>query len=257
MPWPILLLILVALWLGVMSLFWVVVYPRLMDGPRADPVIGFWWHVARAVAQLRHGVRVEGAEELRDTQFPDGLIVVSNHTGAVDPLLIQSACRFHIRWMMASSMMGRSLDWVWRMLHIIPIARDGRDSGPAREAIRYVRAGGVLGIFPEGRIVVPPCEIRPFQSGVGLIIARSKAPVLLVWVSGTPNTNKMAASVLGSSRARVRFQEHVEFPPKADATTITNTIREALAEMSGWPLNDEPMPPLPDNGNGNGDPFAS
>jgi 1-acyl-sn-glycerol-3-phosphate acyltransferase len=197
---------------------------------------------------------VEGAAGLRDTQFPDGLIVVSNHTGAVDPLLIQSACRFHIRWMMASAMMGRTLDWVWRMLRIIPIERDGRDSGPTREAIRHVKAGGVLGIFPEGRIVVPPGEVRPFHAGVGLIIARTKAPVLLVWVSGTPNTNKMAASLLGSSRAKVRFMEHVEFPPKANAETITRALREAMAEVSGWPINDDPLPPPPSNGNG--DPFA-
>ena len=173
------------------------------------------------------------------------MIVVSNHTGAVDPLLIQAGCRFYIRWMMASDMMVPWLNWLWKLEKLIPVARDGRDAAAAREAIRHVKSGGVVGIFPEGRIVNPPRQIRPFHAGVGLIIARTQAPVMLVWVSGTPDTTGTAKSITTPSRARVEFVEVVDFKGQRDPEVITQQLRERLAKAANWPLNDHPVPPKP------------
>jgi 1-acyl-sn-glycerol-3-phosphate acyltransferase len=204
------------------------------------------WRVVRIHGRFVHRGHCQGLEDLRDKMQPGPMIVVSNHTGAIDPLLIQSGCRFHIRWMMASETMSRLLNFLWRRVQPIPVDRDGRDSGPAREAIRHVQAGGVIGIFPEGRIVRPPEQIRPFHLGVGLIVSRAKAPVLLVWVSGTPKTTRLWKSILTPSRARIHFVELIDFKHERDAHKIAAQLRERLAKVSGWPLNDEPVPPSVD-----------
>ena len=174
------------------------------------------------------------------------MIVVSNHTGAVDTLLVQAGCMFHIRWMMASEMMAASLDWLWHHEEPIPVDRDGKDSGPAREAIRHVQAGGIVGIFPEGRIVKPPRQLRPFFQGVGLIVARSKAPVLLVWVRDTPDTTRMSESLFTRSNAKVEYIELIDFKNERDAHAIAQKLRNRLSQHSGWPKNDEPQPPSED-----------
>jgi 1-acyl-sn-glycerol-3-phosphate acyltransferase len=171
------------------------------------------------------------------------LIIVSNHTSGVDPLLIQAACRFHIRWMMAADMMIPELDWVLTGRNVIPVARDGRDSTSAREAVRHVRSGGVVGIFPEGRIVTHG-EIRRFHPGVGLIAAKTQAPVLLVCVSGTPETDSMARSFTTPSRARVVFAELVRFKSR-DPIEITEQLRHRLSQIRPWPIHDAAKPILP------------
>jgi len=233
------------IWLALILLHRLTLYRAFRRGPRGDAVTGFAWYIARIVGRLVHHVTFENAGIVPDTNDPGGLIVVSNHTGPVDPVLIQAGCRFHIRWMMASDMMTPGADWVWRLADVIPVERSGRDLTPTREAIRHVKAGKVLGIFPEGRIVTPPREIRPFASGVGLIIARAKAPVLLCWVSGTPETLDTVRGIITPSRARVRFVERIDFGGETDAEAITRTLRQRLAEVSGWPLNDDPLPPRP------------
>jgi 1-acyl-sn-glycerol-3-phosphate acyltransferase len=216
--------------------------PWLSNGPAHNPLTGLLWRLLHVYGRVLHRATYVGFEALRSRIDAGPLIVVSNHTGAVDPLLLQAACKFHIRWMMASEMMLPGLDWLWRHQKAIPVDRDGRDSGPAREAIRHVQAGGVIGIFPEGRIVAPPREIRPFATGVGLVVARTRAPVLLVWVRGTPDTRDTIRSLITPSHARVTFVELIDFAGEKDGHIIASRLRQRLAEVSGWPLNDELMP---------------
>ena len=237
----------ICVWIALMLVirFWL--EPWLRDGPDRNVFTGIMWRVLRVYCRVVHRATFNGLESLRNTIDAGPLIVVSNHTGAVDPLLLQAACKFRIRWMMASEMMISGLDWLWRHEQTIPVDRDGRDSGPAREAIRHVQAGGIIGIFPEGRIVTPPREIRPFATGVGLVVARTKAPVLLVWVRGTPDTRDTIKSLTTPSRAEVTFIELIDFAGEKDGHVITNRLRRRLAEVSGWPLNDAPVPPSPDS----------
>ena len=231
---------------AVVLLAWLVVVPWLKRGPRGELVMGAIWRSLRIYCRLVHRVHFHGLNQFRNQMKSGPLVVVSNHTGAVDPLLLQAGARFHIRWMMASEMMTPSLGWLWKRERIIPVARDGKDSAAAREAIRHVQAGGAIGIFPEGRIVRPPREIRPFPPGVGLIIAKTRAPVLLAWVSGTPDTDVMSKSILTPSHAKVEFIEVIDFKGERDPQCITQHLRTRLAQVSGWPINDQPVPPSED-----------
>jgi 1-acyl-sn-glycerol-3-phosphate acyltransferase len=229
-------------WIAVVCVYRWFIRPWLVRAPMGTPFNGIVWRVGRLYCRVVHRVRYQGLEELRNQVDPGPMIVVSNHTGAIDPILIQCGCRFHVRWMMASDMMASSLDWLWRQQEVIPVDRDGRDSTAAREAIRHLQAGEVVGIFPEGRIVWPPQEVRPFFLGVGLIVARSRARVMLVCVSDTPRTRHTLESLFTPSHSLVRFIEVLDFTGERDAHVITQTLRERIAQEAGWPLNDAPVP---------------
>lgn len=239
-------------WLVLVGLFRWIGSRWLSKGP-GDAATGVLCLIVRAYCWLMHRTTYVGLEHVPKTNRPGGLVVVSNHTSPVDPLLMQSACRFEIRWMMAEDMMSPQLDWLWRHQRVIPVARDGRDWGPAREAIRHVRDGGVIGIFPEGGIAIPRGQIRPFLSGAGLVVARCRAPVLLVWISNTPPMPQTGKALTTRSRARVEFIELIDLGDQRDPVIITDRLRQRLAEASGWPRNDEPLvrPPL------DADPFAA
>ncbi len=227
---------------GLALVVWLLVIPWIKRGPRGEIFIGVLWRILRVHVAIVHRIRYHGLKDFRLQPESGPLVVVSNHTGAVDPLLIQAGCRFSIRWMMASEMISPALGWLWKLERPIPVDRAGKDSKSAREAIRHVQSGGALGIFPEGRIVRPPRQIRPFHPGVGLIVSRTKAPVLLIWVSGTPDTDVMSKSVLTPSRAKVEYIELINFKEEDDAHEITRKLRQRLAKVTGWPLNDEQMP---------------
>ncbi|MGI9014320.1 MAG: lysophospholipid acyltransferase family protein [Phycisphaerales bacterium] len=203
-----------------------------------------WFEVVRRTVaiycKLVHRVTIDGCEHIPPGNSP--IIVVSNHTAGIDPLLIQTAVRRPVRWMMAADYMTGVFKRVFEWRKLIAVARDGSDSGPAREAIRHVKAGGSIGIFPEGGLARPPGEVRPFLPGVGLIIARAKAPVLLTWVRDTPEIDSAFGSLTKPSRSRVTFIDCIEFDDDASPAEITSTLRARLAAASNWPLNEEIVP---------------
>ena len=64
--------------------------PWLRRGPRGDAVTGLLWRCVRVYSHVVHRATFVGMERLRAQADPGPLIVVANHTGAVDPLLIQA-----------------------------------------------------------------------------------------------------------------------------------------------------------------------
>ena len=234
------LLLALAIWVAFATLIRWVVIPALSRGPDGTPVTYLLWLAARNYSRLVHRVKATGQEAFRKQNDVGPLIVVANHTGVVDPLLIQGECGFHIRWMMAADMMGPGLDWLWRREKMIAVARNGQDSGPLREAIRHVKRGGVLGVFPEGRIVIPHGQVWPFFTGVGFIVAKTKAPVMISWIAGTPETNDLGKGLTTPSRATVVFDELHHFEDEGDPAAIAEALRKRLAEISGWRIEDNP-----------------
>lgn len=226
-----------------MAVWYGVIAPWLRNGPRSEVALGAIWRLTTAYCRIRHHVRVEGREHLpANDDDHDGLIVVANHTSAIDPFLLQARSRFWIRWMMADDMMMSGLSWAWNLQQIIPVDRSSGDSRALREAIRHVRDGGCIGVFPEARLVQPPGEIRPFLAGVGLLVARTRKPVLLAWISETPKTRDMMTALKGTSRSRVVWIGQYDFAGERDAAVIAERLRSEVARVSGWELNDEMLP---------------
>lgn len=210
-----------------------------MVNPRGDVDAGLMLLLIRVYSRLVHRVRYEGLEHLRHAEGLSPLIVVVNHTAGVDPLLVQNATRrIEPRWMMADDMRVPVLEPFWRWTRIIDVARFGADTGSARIALRHLKQGGVLGIFPEGGIERPPEQLLPFQPGVGLLIKRSGAPVLSVIVTGTPQVDPAFASLWSPSRSRVRFMPILRYAETAlDAAGIVRDLQQRYRDWTGWPVN--------------------
>jgi 1-acyl-sn-glycerol-3-phosphate acyltransferase len=142
-------------------------------------------------------------------------ILVCNHISGIDPMLIQSVCPRVIRWMMAREYYEqRGLKWMLDQIGTIPVDRSGRDLAATRTALAALKSGGILGIFPEGRISTTS-ELLPFQQGIMLLAAKSGAPVYPACVEGTQRGREMLAAYLIRSRAQLAFGEPIFFDREA------------------------------------------
>ncbi len=163
-------------------------------------------------------------------------IVVSNHISGLDPLLIQSACRNRlITWMMAKEYMTLPLmGGIFRTLGVIPVDRGSRETGPLRQAFRQLEQGRIIGIFPEGKISTTH-QLLPFQTGVGMMALRSKAPVYPVYLDGTQRNKEMGAAFLQRNQSVICFGDPMRFDSgdvsKASVDSAAETIRTALISL--------------------------
>jgi 1-acyl-sn-glycerol-3-phosphate acyltransferase len=215
------------------------------ENPREEPFAGIAVLAMRLYARLVHRLRVEGLEHVPGRRGHGPIVLVANHTAGVDPILIQAMAPFEVRFLMARDMQPRAFDWLWEWTGVIAVNRDGPDSRAAREAIRWLREGGldgeggVIGIFPEGGIERPARRILPFLPGIGLLVLKGRARVLPVVIEGAPYTRTAWGSLLRRSRARVRFLAMVSYEG-ADAGEIAGDLRRRFMEATGWPANDSP-----------------
>lgn len=244
--------------LAIAALFALAFFTRwLLQNPRGDFEAGVLWHGARLYSRMLHRLEVRGREHVPQTASPGPLILVINHTAGVDPVLVQAATPFEVRWVMASDMRHPFGEPLWQWLRVIFVDRAGTESrsaasgGGAREAIRHVRDGGVLGIFPEGAIERPPRTLLPFQPGVGFIIRRTEAPVIPVLIEGTPESPQAWGSLWRRSRSRVTFFPPVQYAgQKRSPEAIADDLRGRFATWTGWPLATPSQAEQPDTSPG-------
>lgn len=209
---------------------------RVMNAgnPREDEGTALLVFGIRLYARFFHRMTIEGGGNIPNTREPGALIVVGNHTAGVDPFLVQAATWFEVRWMMGLDMMIPALNPVWAWADVIGVNREGKDMAGTREAMRHVKRGKVLGIFPEGRIERPAGELLPFAPGAGFLIARSKAPVLPVWISGTPQAAEAWGSLYRRGRVRLVVGPLMHFPADATPESVVQALEAWFRKTSGW-----------------------
>lgn len=215
----------------------------MMDNAREDVPTGLATLLGKFLATFIHRCRVEGREHLPTSRHPGPLVVVVNHTAGIDPVLVQVACPFYIRWIMANRMRLPQFEAVWQFFEIIGIDQESRDAAAIRASLRVLNEGGVLGIFPEGGIERPARQLRPFAPGVGLLVSRGKARVLPVVIDGTPATPTAWGSLFRPSHARVRFFPVIDYPAlNMSASEIVKDLQTRYLAWTGWPINSRPAP---------------
>lgn len=233
--------------IGLLSLLVIASFSRwVMNNPRQDVASGLAWRVIEIYSAVFHRLRVVGIENVPEGWHAGPLIVVVNHTAGVDPLLVQTCCPFEIRWMMTADMRLPALERLWSYGRIIFVDQGGGDIAGAREAIRHVKSGGVLGIFPEGGLERPRRHVMPFEPGIGFLVRRTGAPVLCAIVQGTPEIEPAWASLWRRSNSRVTFKPPIDYRgSKLSAEDISADLRRRYLEWTGWPPADRQKSPAP------------
>jgi 1-acyl-sn-glycerol-3-phosphate acyltransferase len=199
---------------------------------RSDQLLQLFCGINRLYCRVYHDVTVETPLHLPRT---GPAVLVCNHISGLDPLLLQAASRRVIVWMMAREYFEiRALNWFFKLIRAIPVDRNGRDTSATRAALRALKDGSVIGIFPEGRIA-PTRELLPFQTGVSLLAARAEAPIVPAYIDGTNRGQEMAEAFSTANRVRLRFGEpfHVPTGPngKPDLDISTERIRKEVASL--------------------------
>ena len=138
--------------------------------------------VCRLVARFGFRLSVYGRENL----IEDGpAIVASNHQSYLDPPLIGCAHRGELRYLARNTLFDhRLLGWFLKRVNTVPVDRDRGDIAAIKTIIRLVKDGHRIIIFPEGTRSLDG-QLQPARSGLGMVIAKTGAPVVPVRLYGT------------------------------------------------------------------------
>lgn len=180
-----------------------------------------------ALSLLMYRQQVTGIERVP----ADGpLVVVANHSNFFDGPVLFGALPRRVSFLIKAEAVTGPLGWLLRNVGQYAIHREVPDRKPLLEALSQLKAGGAVGIFPEG--TRGDGMVQNISGGAGWLAARAGATVLPVAVRGT-------ARPAGSGRrlrpaVRVLVGDPFPIPLGAGRTAVdaaTILIRDRLSTL--------------------------
>jgi len=143
--------------------------------------------VARFLTKMLFGIQAEGLKHLPQS---GPFILVANHISYLDPVCIYAVLprdilerTYFVGWT-GLLFRNRLMRLISRATRTFPVNPDHGAGTAIALGVEVIKRGDTLMLFPEGRVSADG-EMLPFQPGIGLLAARTGAPIVPVHISGT------------------------------------------------------------------------
>jgi 1-acyl-sn-glycerol-3-phosphate acyltransferase len=118
-----------------------------------------------------------------ETLSEEGLIVCPNHISFFDPLFLAITLPRNMTFMAKEELFSRPIIGRWmKDCGVISLSRNGGDAAKLRLAVRELKSGKILALFPQGTRCRYPLKEEDFHGGVGMMAALSGVKVLPVGI---------------------------------------------------------------------------
>jgi 1-acyl-sn-glycerol-3-phosphate acyltransferase len=208
----------------------------------------YWlvWVTVRLLATVLWRLRVSGGPHIPKT---GGVLIAANHASYLD-IPILGCGMFRRAWFMGrTDLFSGPAAWLMRHMGWIPIRRERVDRTAFEEAIRRVKAGQAVVIYPEGGRSEDG-RLQPGKPGVGIIVAATDCPVVPAYLGGTYDVLPPGAKWFRLRPIRVIFGAPIDFSAlvkEMDSESkkkelyqrISQEIMDRIAKLGGV----QPTPP--------------
>ena len=196
----------------------------------------FWWTVSRfavwVICKLWFRVRFEGADKLPKE---GSVLLVSNHASYLDPGIVGISARRPVGFLAQAGLASFApCRWWLAQVGVTLIDRDA----PSKAAMRFVsdclKAGEVVGIFPEGTRSADG-SVDAFKGGVEFLVRRSKTTIVPIGIDGSHRAYPRGSWFPRPRKVIVRYGE-----PWTAETVLAKggveALRQKVAELAHCPL---------------------
>ena len=194
--------------------------------------------------------RIRGRENLRGENGP--LLVISNHIDDVDVGFILTALPFRFRHQLATAAGGEALEalrtppksrsallrifdrieWFFgvALLNVFPLPRDAGFRDSFAFAGESVDRGYSILVFPEGHHTTDG-NLRPFRSGIGLLVNNLGIPVLPMRIDGLFDVKQAGKRMARPHQIAVKIGTPVRFEPGRDPAEIAAELQARVEQL--------------------------
>lgn len=187
------------------------------------------------LARLLWRVRV-----VRPLRLPygQGAILVCNHRSSLDPVMLHAGVDRMVHWMVAKEYADhRWFRYYLDTAQVISTRRSGVDTSATRQAIRLAEEGGLVGMFPEGRINMTDEELfNPVRPGAAMIALRAGVPMIPCFIKGAPFAGTPLSPLRMTARVTLYFGDPI-YPSQIsgledDNMTARELIRKVMVQVA-------------------------
>lgn len=145
-------------------------------------------YLALFISKILWRIEFRGTENIPQN-LEGGLLIASNHQTYIDPVWVTLPVKRKFRYLAWDEIFNWFLiGKLIRYLGAFPVKTVRFDSGgrfeAMRKALKFLREGATLVVFPEGEREFADGELLPFRTGAARIAMEAGAPILPVTVRG-------------------------------------------------------------------------
>lgn len=167
-----------------------------------------------------------------------GCILASNHVSVLDPMLVGCGILKRYLRFMARNTLFRSAFQRWWALSVgtVFIDRDKGDIAALKVALKILKAGGLLSMFPEGTRSKDG-KLQTPKAGIGFLIAKSRVPVVPVYIDETFPADVKPLDFLKKQSVKVYYgvpimpQEIAEYCAAKDYAKIAGLVMSRIGAL--------------------------
>ena len=144
----------------------------------------YWcgYTLCKAIAKIGFRYRAFGQENIIEN---GPAIMAANHQSYMDPPLVGITCRSELYFLARKTLFRNMLfGSILSGVNALPVDLGGADLTAVRTVINLLKRGHRTVIFPEGTRSLTG-EIQPARAGIGMIIAKTLAPVVPMRIFGS------------------------------------------------------------------------
>ena len=146
-----------------------------------NPYYWIGYHLSRLIGRLFFRLRIIHRERIIQT---GSVILAMNHQSYLDPPLAGITCDRAIYFLAKRTLIDVPvLGWLLPKLNVIPVNQEGIDRSALKALIRVLKSGNAALVFPEGARTLDG-DLQPAQPGLGLVVAKTLAPVVPMRIFG-------------------------------------------------------------------------
>ncbi|MDO9508779.1 MAG: lysophospholipid acyltransferase family protein [Thermovirgaceae bacterium] len=203
----------------------------------------FYWLVANffwVMLKVYNRLSVKGLDKPLAVRPP--LIIAANHCSNLDPIVIGAAFPGRLRYLAKSELFSFApFGFAIRALGAIPAKRDDMQgaAGALKFLLERIQKGESVLLFPEGRRS-PDGKIQPLEGGVGLLAARTGAPVVPAFIHGTFEALPRGSAGYRPVKIALVFGDPIQvdqmgegLSPKELRQAVTDELDKALRKLEG------------------------
>ncbi len=135
----------------------------------------------RPLFKFYYSPKIIGAEKIPKDS---AIIIAGNHKHVYDQCLTVMATKRVIHYMAKKEYFDGMLAPLFKIVGCIPVDRSRRDTSSAKSALRVLKNGSAIGIFPEGTRNKTDAFLLPFKTGTVSMAKKTDAYIVPFGLTG-------------------------------------------------------------------------
>lgn len=164
--------------------------------------------------------------------YEGGLLITSNHQTYADPFWISVPIKRKMRYMA----WDEAFDWfvigkTIKYLGAFPVNLERGSKGSFIKAIKVLREGATLIIFPEGAREAKDGKMLPFKQGAFKIAQKAGVPIMPVTIRGANKVWGRGINIPRIGKVEIIYHPIIKIPDSKDKEESAKIIEETTEKV--------------------------